>query len=62
MAAMNTSQVLVVGDTEVDLAYAQNIGAASCWAAYGYGRSASCAALAPHFVVCSPTDLLPCVL
>ena len=41
-------QVLVVGDTETDLAFAENVGCSSCWAAYGYGRPEVCRARGPR--------------
>ncbi|WP_153004022.1 HAD family hydrolase [Pseudomonas syringae] len=52
------AQVLVIGDTEIDLGYARNLGVASCWAAYGYGLSSRCEVLAPDFVIQSANDLL----
>jgi phosphoglycolate phosphatase len=58
MHATDVEEVLVVGDTEIDITYARNIGASSCWAAYGYGRPDSCEALTPHFVMRNPDDLL----
>jgi len=54
----DNARVLVIGDTEIDLGYARNLGVASCWAAYGYGLSSRCEALAPDFVIQSATDLL----
>ncbi|WP_367375527.1 HAD family hydrolase [Pseudomonas lini] len=58
MRNADRTQVLVVGDTEIDLGYARNIGVASCWAAYGYGQPQRCEVLAPDFVIRSATDLL----
>src|SRR5689334_12840805 len=49
--------MLVVGDTESDLRFAANIGAQSCWAAYGYGDAATCTALMPAFTISSITGL-----
>ena len=49
--------ILVVGDTESDLRFAANIGAQSCWAAYGYGDAATCVALASTFTISSISDL-----
>lgn len=43
--------VLVVGDTETDIAFAQACGLDSCWAAYGYGDHARCEALNPTKVI-----------
>ena len=40
-------RVLVVGDTATDIEFAVNIGAPSCWAAYGYGDQSRCVALQP---------------
>jgi phosphoglycolate phosphatase len=45
------NRVLVVGDTDVDLRFAANIGARGCWAEYGYGHRASCLALNPAYTI-----------
>jgi phosphoglycolate phosphatase len=50
-------RVLVVGDTDIDLRFAANIGARSCWAEYGYGHHASCRALNPAFTIPDIADL-----
>ena len=44
-------RVLVVGDTDIDLRFAANIGARSCWAEYGYGHHGSCRALNPAYTI-----------
>jgi phosphoglycolate phosphatase len=44
-------RVLVVGDTDIDLRFAANIGARGCWAQYGYGHHASCRALNPSYTI-----------
>ena len=44
-------RVLVVGDTDIDLRFAANIGARGCWAEYGYGHRASCQALNPAYTI-----------
>jgi phosphoglycolate phosphatase len=44
-------RVLVVGDTDIDLRFAANIGARGCWAEYGYGHRASCQALHPAYTI-----------
>jgi phosphoglycolate phosphatase len=49
--------ILVVGDTESDLRFANNIGADSCWAAYGYGDASACIALAPTFIISGISEL-----
>jgi phosphoglycolate phosphatase len=51
------SQVLMVGDTEVDLAFARGIGADACFAAYGYGRPEACRALDPRHTIARIADL-----
>jgi phosphoglycolate phosphatase len=48
---LDNSQVLVVGDTAVDLLFAKNAQIDSCWAAYGYGDPTECLALKPNFVI-----------
>lgn len=48
---LDNSQVLVVGDTAVDLLFAKNAQIDSCWAAYGYGDPTQCLALKPNFVI-----------
>ncbi|MFN9848369.1 MAG: HAD family hydrolase [Alphaproteobacteria bacterium] len=50
-------QVLVVGDTDVDLEFARNSGVASCWARFGYGDATACAALSPDFTIDKPAEL-----
>ncbi|KAK8095850.1 uncharacterized protein PG998_002478 [Apiospora kogelbergensis] len=46
------SSVLVVGDTEADIRFANNIGGArSVWCRYGYGDKAECEKLLPSFTV-----------
>ena len=54
---IDAKDILVVGDTESDLRFAANIGAQSCWAAYGYGHAPACTALAPTFTISSISDL-----
>lgn len=44
-------RVLVVGDTDIDLRFAANIGARGCWAEYGYGHGGSCRALNPAYTI-----------
>lgn len=50
-------RVLVVGDAPTDLQFARNIGAASCWAAYGYGDASRCLALDPNYRIGGITEL-----
>lgn len=49
--------VLVIGDTEVDLRFAKNAGVACCWAAYGYGRREDCLRLNPDITIESLSEL-----
>lgn len=55
-------EILVVGDTPADLLFAQNIGADSCWAEYGYGNAKTCRALKPTYIIRHFTDLLAILL
>ncbi|WP_207435864.1 HAD family hydrolase [Sabulibacter ruber] len=55
------SQVLMVGDTDADLAFANNAGLSSCWAAYGYGAKDVCLAADPTFTIHSLAQLQPIV-
>ena len=50
-------RVLVVGDTDVDLQFAANIGARGCWAKYGYGHAGSCRALDPAHTISDITGV-----
>ena len=51
-------RVLVVGDTIIDLEFAVNIGAAGCWAEYGYGDARRCVAARPAYAISAITDLV----
>jgi phosphoglycolate phosphatase len=50
-------EMLIVGDTEVDIRFARATGIASCWASYGYGRPADCRALGPDYEISNIGDL-----
>ncbi|MCB2193713.1 MAG: HAD family hydrolase [Deltaproteobacteria bacterium] len=52
------SNIIMVGDTHIDLEFARNTGAVSCWASYGYGDAQKCRNMQPDFEVSHPTDLL----
>lgn len=54
---LDNSQVLMVGDSAVDLLFAKNAGIDVCWAAYGYGDRAECLALAPNFAIDNISEL-----
>jgi phosphoglycolate phosphatase len=51
LGPISVERTLVIGDTTADILYARNIGAASCWAAHGYGAPEECAALAPEYTI-----------
>ncbi|MEG4575037.1 HAD family hydrolase [Microcoleus sp. N3A4] len=54
---LDNSQILMVGDTAIDLLFAQNAGIDVCWAAYGYGDRAECLALKPTFAIDNISEL-----
>lgn len=49
--ALKPEEVLVVGDTVVDVMFAKHVGAVSCWARYGYGDEDLCECFSPDVVV-----------
>lgn len=51
-------RVLVVGDTDLDIKFAQSIEATACWASYGYGDEQKCRSLAPDLTAASLEDVL----
>jgi phosphoglycolate phosphatase len=51
-------RILVIGDAEVDIRFAQAGGIACCWAAYGFGDRQSCGALSPEYLI-ETIDELP---
>jgi phosphoglycolate phosphatase len=57
-----TKQILMLGDTPADLLFAENIGADSCWAEYGYGDAKTCRALNPTYTIKHLTDILAILL
>lgn len=59
---INPREILMVGDTPADILFAQNIGADSCWAEYGYGDAKSCRALKPTYTIKHLTDILAILL
>jgi len=44
-------EVIVVGDSEIDIKFAQAAGLASCWVKYGYGDATKCHRLKPDYEV-----------
>lgn len=55
---INPKQILMIGDTPADLLFAQNIGADSCWAEYGYGDAKACLAIRPTYTIKRLADIL----
>ena len=55
--SIQTGNVWVVGDTKVDIAFARNIGARSCWVSWGYGDASECRSLSPDVVATHPRDV-----
>ncbi|WP_218813938.1 HAD family hydrolase [Rickettsiella endosymbiont of Dermanyssus gallinae] len=56
--SISPREILMVGDTPADILFAQNIGADSCWAEYGYGDAKICRALNPTYTIRHLTDIL----
>ncbi|MBW3585578.1 MAG: HAD family hydrolase [Cyanobacteria bacterium 0813] len=54
---LDNSQILMVGDSAIDLLFAKNAGIDVCWAAYGYGDRAQCLALEPTFAIDDISEL-----
>jgi len=52
------SQILMIGDTAIDLVFARNSGIAAGWASYGYGEPSECAALQPEHAIRYPGEIL----
>ncbi len=55
---ISPEQILMVGDTPADLLFAQNIGADSCWAEYGYGDEKACLSIHPTYTIKQLADIL----
>jgi phosphoglycolate phosphatase len=60
-AQLTKKQILMVGDTEIDIVFAKAAEVWSCWASYGYGEEARCLQLAPDYVIGNITELLAIV-
>ena len=55
------TRTLMIGDTEVDIGFAQASGIACCWAAYGFGNRQNCLALWPGYLI-ENIDELPAIV
>jgi phosphoglycolate phosphatase len=60
--AARSDEILIVGDTEVDILFARRTAVSSCWASYGYGESQRCLKLEPQYVISAITELPAIVL
>jgi phosphoglycolate phosphatase len=56
-APLRREQILVVGDTEIDILLAKRAGIACCWASYGYGETERCRQLEPEHEISSIEQL-----
>ena len=56
-APLRREQMLVVGDTEIDILLAKRTGIACCWVSYGYGDTDRCRALKPDHEISSIEEL-----
>jgi phosphoglycolate phosphatase len=54
---LRMEQILVVGDTEVDILFAKKAGIPCCWASYGYGETERCRQLNPEHEISSIEQL-----
>ena len=50
-------RVIVVGDTEADLAFVDNAHVANCWAKYGYGDREKCESMAANYRISEISEL-----
>jgi phosphoglycolate phosphatase len=50
-------QMLMIGDTEVDIVFARQAGISACWAAYGYGESERCLKLQPEHQISDVAEI-----
>lgn len=60
--AVPRDEMLMVGDTEVDILFARRTGVSCCWASYGYGEPQRCRTLRPQHVISAITELPAVVL
>jgi phosphoglycolate phosphatase len=54
---LQMEQMLVVGDTEIDILLAKRAGIPCCWASYGYGETERCRQLKPEYEISSIEEL-----
>jgi len=56
-AGISKQEVVVIGDTEIDIKFAKAAGLASCWAKYGYGDANKCRKFKPDHEVADIREL-----
>lgn len=56
-APLRREQMLVFGDTEIDILLAKRTGIPCCWASYGYGETERCRQLKPEHEISSIEQL-----
>jgi phosphoglycolate phosphatase len=56
------NEILMVGDTEIDILFARRARIPCCWASYGYGEAGRCRKLAPDYQIASMSELPALVL
>jgi phosphoglycolate phosphatase len=56
-ASLRREQMLVVGDTEIDILLAKRTEIHCCWASYGYGETERCRALKPEHEISNIEEL-----
>jgi phosphoglycolate phosphatase len=61
-AHLAAEQILMVGDTEIDILFAKRTGMSSCWASYGYGDPERCRKLGPDHQIAKIDELPALVL
>ena len=55
---ISPEEVLFVGDTEIDMLFAKNIGCDACWVSYGYGKEQACLPHKPKHIIHNFSELL----
>jgi phosphoglycolate phosphatase len=61
-AHLAAEQILMVGDTEIDILFAKRTGMSACWASYGYGDPERCRKLGPDHQIAKIDELPALVL
>jgi phosphoglycolate phosphatase len=56
-AQLQRGEMLMVGDTEIDIILAKRTGISCCWASYGYGETERCRTLKPEHEISGIEEL-----